>query len=333
MLHASLVAVLLAFELVSQAPNPGSSWVAVQSKEGGFSFSMPDKPREQSKEVPSPTGQITVKDYICRVRDSALIVQYVALPSPVPPDMVASRLDAAKKNATPNMPKLISEKRISAGDLAGIELVFSGPVSGSKIVRSVKMRLFVKGTTLCTMIVASGPDKPLPPEADRFLGSIRFDGEAAAMSRAPAPTPPAATAVKRKPLGKIDLVDRTPEDAFRTFMMAMAAADEKTLRAVTLPNPELDLLLMGEAPPFKGVKEMKQEMQRMRIERLKAGDQVRLPGNKLHVTRASEVGPDRAALLPEDAPFPTRLRLVSGHWKVDAAPIIAGRKAANAATQ
>ena len=40
---------------------------------------------------------------------------------------------------------------------------------------------------------------------------------------------------------------------------------------------------------------------------------------------------DRAVLLPEGDFLPIRLQRVDGHWKVDARPIIAARKAAAAA--
>ncbi len=338
MLHATLAAVLLALELVSQVPDKESSWVVVRSEDGNFSFSMPTKPREQTMEIPSPIGKVNAKIYVGLVQDCALMAQQMNLPNSVPEQNVAGELQAAKKSAGVNLPKLISEKPIRVGDVTGIELVHSGPMGPDKRERTVKLHMYIYGAKACSLIVVSAPEKPLPPEAARFLASIRFgdkpagvSGPAMASGKPALAKSAAATPAKRKRLAKIDLVDKTPEDALRTFMMAIAAADEQTLRAVTLANSDLDVLLTGAGPPFKGVKEMKQEMQKMKVERLKVGDQVKMPGNKVHVIRATEVGQDRATLLPEDAPFPTRLRLVSGHWKVDAAPIIAARKAAGAA--
>jgi hypothetical protein len=331
MLHTSFVAVLLSLELVSQTPGKASSWIVVQSKEGGFSFSMPAKPQEQTTEVKSPVGPLKMKLYTCPIQDNSLLVQHLYLPRPVPPNMVASQLEAEKKTLPSNFPKLVAEKRISVGDVPGLELVLDGPTGVDKRNRTIKIHMFIKGSTLCMFSAVSGPDKPLPPEAGRFLESVRIGGEPAAAPgpamAAKAPAPP----VKRKPIAKIDLVDKTPEDAYRTFMLAMLAADEKTLRAITLSSTELDVLLTGEEPPFKTIKEMKQMVQKLPLERLKVGDLVKLPRNKSQVIRASEVGPDRAVLIGEDEPLPTRLRRVNGHWKVDASPLIAGRKAADAA--
>ena len=115
MLHITVVAVMISLDLVSQAPAKASTWVMVESKEGGFSFSMPTKPIEQMIEVPSPIGKVKAKLYICPVQDSALIVQQMSLPASVPASNVAAELEAAKKAAAANMPKSVSEKKIKAG--------------------------------------------------------------------------------------------------------------------------------------------------------------------------------------------------------------------------
>jgi hypothetical protein len=56
-----------------------------------------------------------------------------------------------------------------------------------------------------------------------------------------------------------------------------------------------------------------------------------LAGNRKLKVRPEEVTAERAVLLPEGAPIPNRLQRVDGRWRVDATPIIAGRKAAEAA--
>ncbi len=71
MLYTSFVAVVLSLELVSQTPAKASSWVVVQPKEGGFSFSMPAKPQEQPIEVPSPIGKVKAK--MLHLRDSRTV--------------------------------------------------------------------------------------------------------------------------------------------------------------------------------------------------------------------------------------------------------------------
>ena len=48
---------------------------------------------------------------------------------------------------------------------------------------------------------------------------------------------------------KITVARRTPEDALRTFMLALISQDEASLRKVTVPNPDLGWLLKGDPLP------------------------------------------------------------------------------------
>src|SRR5262249_52173116 len=151
------------------------------------------------------------------------------------------------------------------------------------------------------LLARSLPGKPLGVEAGQFLGSIRFDGKPAGVPAAGvvAPRPKPA---KRPPIGKVAREDATPEAAPRTFRLAGRAADEPTLREIALPNPELDWLLGGEPPPERGLRELRQRVQRMRITRLRSGDSVRMPGGDVHVIRPFEASPDRAAFLMDGIP-------------------------------
>lgn len=123
----------------------------------------------------------------------------------------------------------------------------------------------------------------------------------------------------------------TPEGAFRTFFFAVIVKDEKTLRAVTLPHDDFEWLLKGASPPEEQREGIKQMVSKMEIRALKPGDEVTLPQGRKMTIGEAEVTDERAVLLPEGAPLPTRCRKVDGRWKVDASAIIAGRKAADAA--
>lgn len=130
---------------------------------------------------------------------------------------------------------------------------------------------------------------------------------------------------------KSGIVASTPEQALRIFFIAMILKDEATLRSVTLPTKDFDLLLKGERPPSDQLKEIKEQIAKQPIRELKAGDEITLPGNRKVKVKEEEVTADRAVLLPEGSPIPTRVRKVEKRWRVDATAIIAGRKAAEAA--
>jgi len=127
---------------------------------------------------------------------------------------------------------------------------------------------------------------------------------------------------------KVDLADSTPEDALKTFLLALAAQDEPALRAVTLPHAELGLLLKGTAAPPDQFAKMKAELEEKPMKRLKAGDPVRMPDGETRVIKPDDVREGRIVLWPDGAPVPSRLENVGGHWKVFAAPLIAARKSA-----
>ena len=114
-------------------------------------------------------------------------------------------------------------------------------------------------------------------------------------------------------------------------MLALMAQDEAALREVTIPTPDLDWLLKGDPAPPEVIKDATAQFTRQPIKRLKDGETVALPRGRQYVVAANEVGEDKAVLLPQGAPVPTRLHKVKGQWKVVADPFIAGRKAADAA--
>ena len=101
--------------------------------------------------------------------------------------------------------------------------------------------------------------------------------------------------------------------------------------AVTVAHPDLGWLLKGDAAPPEVIKDATAQIAKQPIKSLKQGENVPLPRGKQYVVAATDVGVDKAILLPRGAPVPTRLNKVKGHWKVVADPFIASRKAADAA--
>ena len=102
------------------------------------------------------------------------------------------------------------------------------------------------GKMLSLTWVWDGRFRSYPPYADP---PIRFGAVAEWRQRQPA----AAAQLEAKAPGPEtngELADSTPEDAFKTFLVALAAQDEATLRAVTLPDAEFEWLLKApKAPP------------------------------------------------------------------------------------
>ena len=131
-----------------------------------------------------------------------------------------------------------------------------------------------------------------------LLSSLCFGGEPQAKPGSPPQAKSRSGAALPTPASKIAVADATPEDALRTFMLALIAQDEAALRAVTLPNPDLDWLMKGQPAPPEVIKDATAQFAKLPIKRLKEGEKVALPKGKHYVVTASEVGEDRAVLLP-----------------------------------
>ena len=146
--------------------------------------------------------------------------------------------------------------------------------------------------------------------------------------------PYAGTAATGDGEPKITVVDATPEDALRTFMLALIAQDEAALRVVTLSQSRSRLAIERRAGYRRDViKDATAQFAKQPIKRLKEGETFTLPGGKQYVVAASDVGEDKAVLLPAGCPGAHAAPQVKGHWKVVADPFIAGRKADDAAAR
>ena len=127
---------------------------------------------------------------------------------------------------------------------------------------------------------------------------------------------------------------RSAEETLRSFIVAMMLHEDEELRELVLPTEDFDWLLIGPRPPEEQEEDVRAFFKAMPIRALEAGDVFELPtpdGVVNTVVGEEEVTEDRAVLLPEDLPAPIRLRRIDGQWRVDARPVIAARKAADAA--
>ncbi len=133
------------------------------------------------------------------------------------------------------------------------------------------------------------------------------------------------------PVENVEYRQDTPEAAYHSFHVALVAGDAEALRRLALPLPKEDLawLLNGEHLSRANSARLHRAIAgKHGLKRLAAGGELTLPGGVRFKIRPEQVGGDRTVLLPDDSPIPTDLRRVDGLWKVDARPIVAGRKAA-----
>jgi hypothetical protein len=126
-----------------------------------------------------------------------------------------------------------------------------------------------------------------------------------------------------------DFEDDTPENALKTFLIAIAARDLPTLRSVTKPHPQLQVLLTGPNTTPDELDQLKVRLAHAPIKRLKEGDLVKMPNGDTRTIQKEDVRTGRVVLWPTGEALPYRIERVGGshgHWKVFAAPLIAARK-------
>ena len=309
-----MFSLLVSFVVANQAPT-APSWEVVSWKDTDVSVELPGKPKPLK--VLSQKGDDRIRVYLCKYAGANFVAETVVPLEPIERNEEIAALDAyAQTVGDFGKTTLVDKKSITLGGHPGRELMREGPslVGNGKVV--TRIRLYLIGENFYILTVRSAPDKSLPPEADRFFDSLSIRG------------------VKTKAEADPKVATKSPKDTFREFMIAMVAKDEKTLRAVTVPNNDFDWLLKGAAPPANQLEGIKAQMMKTPIKTLKAGDTFALPQKRTGMIRTDEVSEDRAVILPDlpvDTPFPVRLRKIDGIWRVDAAPMIAGRKAADAA--
>ncbi|WP_165250235.1 hypothetical protein [Paludisphaera soli] len=326
--------------LLAQPPGSGA-WEVVRTPEGDVAFSMPAIPTRTEEEAHEAGGRVIVTAYRCRIGGASYEFLRTQEPAPAARNFEADRLKLLRPRLLGPGARPVAEADLVVDGVPGDDLTWTAPAEGQAGLTTSRARQFAHGCHRYVLKVGSAPGDPLPEDAGRFLSSLTFEAIVAAgygsPPASPAPPSPPDAASLAKPTGAekpadegVEIRDRTPEDALRTFLLAIAAKDRDLLRAVSLADESLDVLVAGlDAPaPPGSLGALQSRFDRMTFRRLKAGDRVTMPGGRGGTIQPSDVREGRVVLLPEGQRTPTRLELVDGRWKVFARPFIAARGAA-----
>jgi hypothetical protein len=339
-------ALLLTLGLRSLTPER-PAWEVVRSEDGDFAFSMPFKPTQKTDHEGLPGGAVESLSYSGERSGSGYLLRRTRYAQPVQPRQVIARLAQVRTSDLTETARLVKETPIVVDGVIGHDFTYVVPSPRGDGDVTRRTRHFLKDQFYYELTVTSSPGRPLPDDTTRFLSSLTFEALVKASyalagrrSNVPAQhridSPQDAPPSEGK-LGAskppVTLVDSTPEDALKTFLIALAAQDEATLRAVTLPDDEFDWLLKDRPPPQTAgaLAKMKAKLEQTPFRRLAAGDRVKMPGGRIGVIKPVDVENGRVVLLPEGAALPARLENVGGHWKVLARTFIAARKSAESA--
>jgi hypothetical protein len=325
-------------------PEP-PGWEVVRSKDGDFAFSMPAKATLESRAVQGSVGMLEILTYSCQINGCNYLVERTRSSQAVEPGRVIDELARLKdRYLMEEGARLVKETKIVVDGVIGDDFTVGVPAASGDGGLSKRIRHFLTGHYYYVLTVTPAAGQPLPKDAPRFLASLTFEAVVKAhharmqVDSKPAAKPRAnAQRATGQPLGrapitqtKVELADSTPEDAMKTFLLALAARDEATLRAVTIPDDEFDWLLKGPRVSPELIARMKTRLEEKPMKRLKAGDPVKMSNGEARVIKPIDVREGRVVLWPEGTPLPSRVEYLGGHWKVFAKPFIAARKSADA---
>jgi regulation of enolase protein 1 (concanavalin A-like superfamily) len=165
------------------------AWETVRSKLGEFTIELPTKPDiNQSRVRDGVGGKVRTVLFGCKIDAGTYIAYKVILPTAIVKGTENAELDAERDGLAKEWNgKVIAERQISAGDNVGRDFTVRGKPEKDEGVLTVRVRAYLSDKSVYLMAVVSPPDKELPDDSGRFLGSLVIGTKRAEGSPAPEP--------------------------------------------------------------------------------------------------------------------------------------------------
>jgi regulation of enolase protein 1 (concanavalin A-like superfamily) len=175
-----LAAIVMACAIPSFAAAQGG-WEVVASKEGGFGVEMPTKPSLTNSTTRKANGGTTkILTIGCETAGGAYLVQKIEFPTAIAKGAENEQLDAERDAfATEWRGKVLSEKKVRASGRLGRDFTIRGKPEKDTGILTVRVREYLDGRAVYAVLVVSQPNRELPEDSGRFLGSLVI-GEAKA---------------------------------------------------------------------------------------------------------------------------------------------------------
>ncbi|HEY7330432.1 MAG TPA: DUF1349 domain-containing protein [Gemmataceae bacterium] len=168
-----------------------AAWETVTSKEGQFSIEMPTKPSfNRTRTRNRPGGKVQTIMIGCETPGGVYIAYRVLLPTPVVRGAEDRELDAERDDFAKEFNgKVISEKKVRAQGLLGRDFTVRGKPAEETGILTIRIREYLVGRAVFAMAVVSAPNRELPVDTGRFLGSLSIGEEKKRAAGTPEPEP------------------------------------------------------------------------------------------------------------------------------------------------
>jgi hypothetical protein len=323
---------LTALTISFQPPAPVAAprqetWKTVQPQDGSFTVEMPGEPKLEKANRQGMKGPVDITVLSSKLNTTLFMAQAfrgIDAPAPGKEDEALDREQKGFERG--GSVKILKHERVMIGRYPGRDITSQGPDLRNQGQIVSRSRIFFIDGILYALTVSTWSDKPLPAEADRFFLSFKSKKIAD-----PALTPARASALPLPTVAALPpRVGSTPEEAWKSFLLAWVTHDEPMLREVTLPCKNFEVLLRGNIFTKDQIGKFREELAKQPIHRLKAGEVVTIPGQGKMTLTLDDVSDVKAVILTEGSPVPTRCQKVDGSWKIDARPMIDAQLAAAA---
>lgn len=185
------VFILVALVGVVGPGNAQTTWETVNSKEGQFTVEMPTKPSiEKTRTRKGPGGVVKVTTLGCKTDGGLYLVYRIDLPTAIVKGTEDAELNAARNDLADEWNgKVLSEKKVKSGLRIGRDFTIRGKPAEETGTSTIRVRMYLDGKTIFAMGVVSAPNRELPDDIGRFLGSLAIGNEKAKVASEPEPEP------------------------------------------------------------------------------------------------------------------------------------------------
>jgi hypothetical protein len=177
----------LAFPVSAQSP----AWETVTSKEGQFTVEMPTKPsftRQRTRN--GPGGKVRTLIVGCATSGGVYMAYKIVLPTPIVRGAEDKELDEERDYFAKEWNgKVLSEKKVRAEGKLGRDFTIRGKPDDDTGILTIRIRQYLVGNAVYAVAVISAPNRELPVDAGRFLGSLAIGTEKKRAAGTPEPEP------------------------------------------------------------------------------------------------------------------------------------------------
>jgi serine protease Do len=185
-----VLALLVLWCAWDSAVSARAEWQVVVSREGRFSVEMPARPMQVTRTRRGPGGAARLISIICTTNSGVYMAVKVELPTRVVRGAEEDSLNAERDELAEQFNgKVISEKRVRAGNRMGRDFTVRGRPAQETGVLTVRAREYLDGNAIYTVAVLAMPNRELPVDCGRFLGSLAIGEGRTRAAGTPEPEP------------------------------------------------------------------------------------------------------------------------------------------------